>query len=150
VYQLEELRPISTPAGAEIRRLEEADAPALAGLSPESAWVTKTWGGPVGAAKSAGAWGAFVQGKLASIACPFFAGIQYEDLGVATESAYRGQGLSAACTYALIQEVLGRGKRVSWNTSTDNIASIRVAEKLGFRFVRTDRLYVTGVEIPKD
>ena len=150
VYQLEDLHPIATPAGAEIRRLEETDAPALANLSPESAWVTKTWGGPSGAAKSATAWGAFVQGKLASVACPFFAGIQYEDLGVATEPAYRGQGFSAACTYALIQDVLGRGKRVSWNTSTDNIASIRVAEKLGFRFVRTDRLFVTGVEIPNE
>jgi RimJ/RimL family protein N-acetyltransferase len=148
VYQLADLRPISTPAGAEIRRLEEADEPEIASLSPESAWVVKTWGGAGGAAKNAVAWGAFVKGKLASIACPFFVGIQYEDLGVATEPPYRGRGLSAACTYALIQDVLRRGKQVSWNTSTDNKASIRVAEKLGFRFVRTDRLFVTGVEIP--
>ncbi len=94
------------------------------------------------------AWGAFVKGKLASIACPFFAGLQVEDLGVATEPAYRGRGLSAACTYHLIQDVLERGKRVSWNTSTNNMASIRVADKLGFRFARLDRLFVTGVEIP--
>jgi len=148
VYQLEDLRPISTSAGAEIRRLEEADVPEMANLSPESDWVMKTWGGVSGAAKSGMAWGAFVAGKLASIACPFFVGLQYEDLGVATEPAYRGRGLSTACTYALIQGVLRRSKRVSWNTSPDNIASIRVAEKAGFRFVRTDRLFVTGVEIP--
>ena len=148
VYQLEDLRPISTPPGAEIRRLEEADETEMAGLSPESAWVVKTLGGLSGAAKSGMAWGAFVAGKLASIACPFFVGLQYEDLGVATEPAYRGRGLSMACTYALIQDVLRRGKQVSWNTSKDNLASIRVAEKVGFRFVRTDRLFVTGVEIP--
>ena len=150
VYQLEDLRPISTPAGVEIRRLEETDALELAGLSPESNWVVKTLGGVSGATKSGMAWGAFVEGKLASIACPFFVGIQYEDLGVATEPPYRGRGLSTACTYALIQDVLQRGKRVSWNTSRDNLASIRVAEKLGFRFVRTDRLFVTGVEIPDE
>jgi len=149
VYQLEDLRPISTPPGAEIRRLEATDAPEMANLSPESDWVVKTWGGVSRAAKSAVAWGAFMKGKLVSIACPFFVGIQYEDLGVATEPPYRGWGLSTGCAYALIQDVLQRGKRVSWNTSTDNIASIRVAEKLGFRFVRTDRLLVTGVEIPE-
>jgi RimJ/RimL family protein N-acetyltransferase len=148
VYQLEDLRPISTPVGAEIRRLEAADAPAMASLSPESNWVIKTWGGVSAAAHSGMAWGAFVEGKLVSIACPFFVGIQYEDLGVATEPAYRGRGLSAACTYSLVQDVLRRGKRVSWNTSTDDMASKRVAEKVGFRFARTDRLFVIGVEIP--
>jgi len=150
VYQLEDLRPVSTPAGVEVRRLAEADAPELAGLSPESAWLIKTWGGAVGMANSGTAWGAFVEGKLTSLACPFFMGMQYEDLGVATELPYRGRGLSAACTYMLTQDVLRRGKRVSWNTSTDNVASIRLAEKVGFRFARTDRLFVTGVEIPID
>lgn len=148
VYQLEDLRPVLVPPGVEIRRLGAADAPALAGLSPACAWVIKTWGGAGGAVKGGLAWGAFLQGELASVACPFFVGIQYEDLGVATELAYRGRGLSTACTAALCQDVLQRGKRVSWNTSTDNAASIRVAEKAGFRFVRTDRLFVTGVEIP--
>lgn len=148
VYRLEDLRPSSTPAGTEIRRLEKADAFLLASLSPETAWLTKTWGGASGAANSGKTWGAIVKGKLASVACPFFMGIQYEDLGVATELSYRGRGLSTACVYALIQDVLQRGKQVSWNTSTDNVASVHVAEKLGFRFARTGRLLVTGVEIP--
>ncbi len=42
VYRLAELRPVAEPAGAEIRRLAEADAPALESLSPESGWVIKT------------------------------------------------------------------------------------------------------------
>jgi RimJ/RimL family protein N-acetyltransferase len=33
-------------------------------------------------------------------------------------------------------------------TSPDNLASIRVAEKLGFTLQRTDALYVVGREIP--
>ncbi len=150
VYQLADLRPISTLPGAEVRRLEDSDASALASLSTASVWVTKTWGGASEMAHSGLAWGAFVEGRLASVACPFFVGLQVEDLGVATELPYRGRGLSAACTVSLAQDVLRRGKRVSWNTSPDNVASIRVAEKVGFRFARTDRLFVTGVEIPKE
>ena len=148
VFQLENLRAISTPARTAIRRLENADASLLASLSPDTAWVIKTWGGADGAARSGKTWGAFVEGKLASVACPFFMGLEVEDLAVATELPYRSRGLSTACAHALIQDVLQRGKQVSWNTSTDNVASIRVAEKLGFRFARTDTLFVTGVEIP--
>lgn len=149
VYQLTDLLLVSTPIEVEIRRLVEADVPALACLSQESGWVTKTWGGASGTAASGTAWGAFVEGKLASVACPFFMGIQYEDLGAATEPPYRGWGLSAACTHVLCQDVLQRGKMVSWNTSTDNLASIRVAEKVGFHFVRSDRLFVAGVKLPE-
>ncbi len=149
VYQLADLRPVPKPAGVEIRRLVAADAPALGDLGLETAWVIKTWGEPIGAAASEAAWGAFAEGRLASVACTFFMGTHYEDLGVATEPAYRGRGLSAACTHALCQDVLRRGKRVSWNTSTDNPASIRVAEKVGFRFVRATRLFVVGIKLPE-
>jgi len=148
VYQLDCLQPIPAPAGAEVRRLGVADRGALENLSPDCDWVIKTWGGAENKARNGFAWGAFVEGRLASIACTFFAGIQYEDLGVATEPAFRGRGLSAACTQGLAGDVLLRGKRVSWNTSPDNLASIRVAGKVGFRFVRRDRLFVTGVAIP--
>ena len=150
MYELDGLRTIPTPIGVKIRKLQAVDAPALAGLSKESAWVTKTWGGAAGLADSGKAWGAFVQGNLVSVACTFFLGIQYEDLGIVTEPAYRGHGLSTACTAALVQDVLRQGKRVSWNTSTSNAASMRVAKKVGLRFSRYDQLFVTGVEIPED
>ena len=65
-----------------------------------------------------------------------------------TEAAYRGQGLSMACADALCQDIERRGRHASWSTSPDNRASIRVAEKLGFRFEREDRLYVIGLDIP--
>jgi RimJ/RimL family protein N-acetyltransferase len=150
VYRLEDLPTLSTLPGVEIRRLVDEDASILASLSPDSAWVIKTLGGPNKAARSGLAWGAIINGVLASIACPFFIGFHYEDIGVATEVPYRGRGLSTACTYALSNDVLQRGKQVSWNTSPDNRVSIRVAEKVGFRFTRFDRLLVTDVEIPKE
>jgi predicted GNAT family acetyltransferase len=68
---------------------------------------------------------------------------------VVTEPGDRGLGLSAACAGAVCQDILGRGRRPSWSTSPDNLASLRVAEKLGFSFQRHDYLYVIGINIPE-
>jgi RimJ/RimL family protein N-acetyltransferase len=131
-----------------IRRLVAADAGPLAALGGELSWISASWGGPAGLAASGTAWGAHDGGRLVSVACPFFAGSRFEDLGVVTEPGWRGQGLSTACAGALCADVLARGRVPSWTTSPDNAASLRVAERLGFRFVRADELLAVGVAIP--
>ena len=136
-------------AEAVIRPLRPTDAGQLADLSPEVAWITATWGGPAGLAASGHAWGAFRSGRLAAVACSFFVGVRYEDIGVVTEPAERGRGLSAACAGALCLDIQGRGRRPSWSTSPDNAASRRVAEKLGFLVQRRDRLLVVGQPVPE-
>lgn len=137
----------ATPAS--IRRLRPSDADHLQGLDPQSAWISKTWGGPQGLAASGYGWGAFVAGRLASVACTFFLGQTYEEIGVVTESKFRGSGLSTACAAALCHDIWARDRRPSWTTSSDNPASRRVAEKLGFVLDRHDRLYVVGISIPE-
>ena len=137
------------PDGAVIRRLTVSDGEHLSGLSPESAWVMKTWGGAAGLAASGYGWGAFADGRCVSVACSFFVGCSYEDLGAVTEAGYEGRGLSTACSGGLCGDVRGRGRRASWTTSLDNVASLRVAQKLGFTRQRSDWLYVVGVEVPK-
>ncbi len=132
-----------------VRRLEPSDAHHLEGLGSESAWISKTWGGPYGLASSGFGWGAFVAGQLASVACTFFLGETYEETGVVTEPMFRGLGLSPACAMALCGDVQARGHKPSWTTSPDNLASMRVAEKLGFVVQRHDQLYVVGVPIPE-
>ena len=52
------------------------------------------------------------------------------------------------CAAGVARDVRARGRTPSWSTSPDNRASLRVAEKLGFRPVRDDCLWVTGQEIP--
>jgi predicted GNAT family acetyltransferase len=94
------------------------------------------------------AWGAWTNGRLASVACTFFVGYQYEEIGVVTEPEDRGRGLSVACAGALCQYIRARGRTPSWTTSPDNTASIRVAQKLGFVHDRDDYLYVAGMLIP--
>jgi predicted GNAT family acetyltransferase len=138
-----------TKSDYSVRRLELSDTYHLWGLSPESTWISKTWGGPQSLASSGFAWGAFVAGKLASVACSFFLGQMYEEIGVATEPDFRGLGLSTACARALCNDIRDRGRQASWTTSPDNTASLRVAEKLGFAVQRQDQLYVVGISIPE-
>ncbi|MDP8925178.1 MAG: GNAT family N-acetyltransferase [Chloroflexota bacterium] len=135
-------------SAAVVRRLGPDDAYHVWGLGPESNWIAKTWGGPAGLAASGTAWGAFVDGRLASVACTFFRGERYEDIGVAAEPEFRGLGLSGACAGALCEDIRGRDRTPSWSTSPDNAASLRVAEKLGFALNRRDRLYVVGRSVP--
>jgi RimJ/RimL family protein N-acetyltransferase len=131
-----------------LHRLGLSDVQHLNGLTAESAWISKTWGGSDGLAASGFAWGACVAGKLASVACTFFPGEQFEEIGVVTEPEFRGTGLSPLCAGALCTDIWARGHQPSWTTSPDNLASIRVAEKLGFVIQRHDCLYVIGISIP--
>lgn len=148
ILELAEGPPVVSPRSSAVRRLGPPDAFQVWGLSPESAWIAKTWGGPTGLAASGRAWGAFVGGRLAAVACTFFVGQRYEDIGVVTEPEHRGAGLSAACAGALCDDIRRRGRRPSWSTSPDNGASLRVAEKLGFKAQRHDQLYAIGAPIP--
>jgi RimJ/RimL family protein N-acetyltransferase len=143
--------PIQQPeVDAELRRFQLDDANDLEMLSAESIWVANTWGGGKPLAHSGYGWGAWVDGVLASVACTFFLGNDFEDIGVVTEPGYRRLGLSTACCYELCLDIIARGRKPSWSTSTDNIASWRIAEKLGFVHHRHDWLYVVGREVPKD
>jgi GNAT superfamily N-acetyltransferase len=148
VYELCDAPGFTIPEGVVVRRMVAEDSLRLAHVSPDLAWVGKTWGGIAGLAASGRAWGAFVGKRLVSIACTFFQGDHYEDIGVVTEADFRRQGLSVACAGRLCEDILARGCRPSWNTSPDNFASIRVAEKLGFEWLRGDRLYIIGVTVP--
>jgi RimJ/RimL family protein N-acetyltransferase len=134
--------------GAEVRRLGPEDEWRLWGLSTDTSWIAKTWSGPAGLAGSRRAFGAFLEGELASLAAPFFVGDRYVDIGVVTERARRGRGLSPGCAAALARDLLAQGVRPSWTTSPDNAPSLRVAAKLGFERVRGDVLYVIGEPVP--
>ncbi|MBV9169720.1 MAG: GNAT family N-acetyltransferase [Chloroflexi bacterium] len=134
---------------ATVRLLQAEDAAAIRRLERELAWISVTWGGPDGLARSGYAWGAFVDGSLASVACSFFVGEEYEDIGVVTSNEYRGTGLAPVCAARLATDVIGRRRSPSWSTSPDNVQSLRVAEKLGFVVDREDYLLIVGRPSPQ-
>ena len=104
------------------------------------------WG--AGPGNSGYSWGTFVDGELAAVACTFFLGRSYEDVGVVTVPKFQRRGLSTACAAALCRDIRTRGHQPIWSTSPDNAASLRVAEKLGLRVDRQDVTYVIGIDIP--
>lgn len=137
-----------SPAGAEVRRLIRSDTAAVRDLEEGVQWISDTYGGAADLAQTATAWGAFVGGRLVSVAVPYFVGDRHEDIGVVTEAAYRGHGLSPACAARVVADIRGRHRTPSWSTSRDNTASRRVAEKLGFVKHRDDVLYIAGKPVP--
>ena len=149
IYSLGDEPQFVLPDGYDVRRVTAVDTPTIQALSPVSSWIAKTWGGAAGLAASGLAWGAWRNGRLAAIACTFFLGDHIEEIGVATEPLHRGRGLGVACAGALCQDIRARYHTPSWTTSPDNIASLRVAQKIGFRHHRDDVLYVTGMPLPE-
>ena len=73
-----------------IRPLLPDDTIHLERLTPQISWINNSWGGPAGLASSGDSWGAFVNGRLVSVACRAYVGKQYEDLGVVTSTGTPG------------------------------------------------------------
>ena len=73
-----------------LRRLVAADTSHLESLDPKLAWICKSWGGPYGLASSGCSWGIFVDDQLAAVACTFFLGKTYEDIGIRDSSPVSG------------------------------------------------------------
>jgi GNAT superfamily N-acetyltransferase len=136
--------------GAAVRPLTAADTATLETLDPSIAWIGETWGGLAGLAASGHAVAAFHDGRPVSVACSFYVGRRFEDIGVVTEGGYRGRGLSTACAAALVRSIRARGHQPSWTTSPDNAGSLAVAARLGFVHERDDVLYAVGTPIPAE
>ena len=149
IQRLDPTRLTDAPQVApEVRPLEPADLGAVRQLSLGLAWIADTWDGPAGLVASGRAWGAFVGRRPVSLACSFFVGEHFEDVGIVTEPEFRGRCLAQACAHAVCADIIRRGRTPSWSTSPDNLGSLRVAQKLGFRLDRHDRLLVVGRPIP--
>lgn len=54
------------------------------------------------------------------------------DIGVETDEAYRHMGLGAAVAWEMAQYVISTGKRPVWACHSENTASMKLAEKIGF------------------
>jgi RimJ/RimL family protein N-acetyltransferase len=68
-------------------------------------------------------------------------GQEKAEIGAITHERYRGRGFAAvACAY-LMEACTRRGYRAYWSCDADNLASLRVARKLGFRHVRAYKIF---------
>ncbi|WP_306318940.1 MULTISPECIES: GNAT family N-acetyltransferase [unclassified Streptomyces] len=143
--QVAPARPAVLPRGVRVRRLEPADTDALAVLGPDSAWITASWGGPLGLASSGHGWAATDRnGAVLALACTYFRGTRHEDVAVLTAPDHRRHRLALSCVTALTADIRSRGHIPSWNCSTLNRASRLLAWTAGFRLVREYVYYAAG------
>jgi hypothetical protein len=79
--------------------------------------------------------GAIVDGKLVAIAHTSAFTDRHADIGVSTLMPWRGRGFATAAASLVSARVQEGGRTPVWSTGEHNLASRRVAEKLGFREV---------------
>jgi hypothetical protein len=88
--------------------------------------------------------GAIVDDKLVAIAHTSAISREYADVGVCTLEPWQRKGISSSATYLVAQKLQSQGKIPTWSCGIGNLASLRVANKVGFKEVLR-RTYVIPV-----
>lgn len=122
--------PVALARQPAVRRLGEDDLPLLdaspVALRPvgfDSVLAALT-GGVVA--------GAVLDQRLVSVASMATSSETYGDVGVHTLEAWRGRGFATATASLVARTVQERGLLPVWSCVEENVASLRIAEKLGF------------------
>jgi hypothetical protein len=123
-------RPVSVLDGGSVRRLTLADLDLLASAPP---------------ALRAGLWSdlrelltegivacAVISDRIVATALTTAYTDRYADVGVYTREGYRGRGYATAATSLVARGIQQGGRVPVWGAGENNVASRRVAEKLGF------------------
>ena len=76
--------------------------------------------------------GAIVENNIVAIAHTYAENDLHADIGVSTIETWREKGFATAAASLVAREIQARGKVPVWSCGEANIASLRVAEKLGF------------------
>lgn len=90
--------------------------------------------------------GALVSGKIVAAAFTNALTETYADIGVATNEAWRGRGFATAAASIVAQRVWDGGRIPVWSCGEDNMASLRVAQKLGFEEVSRLTYVIKGAQ----
>jgi len=121
-----------------VRRLTLDDLPLFAG-SPE--FAVSEFGSPHDVLTEGCAAGAVVDGRLVALVQTSAVSAGFADVGAYTAQGFRGRGYATAAGAIVCRWVQQSGRVPVWSCGEDNAASLRVAEKLGFREV-SRRVYL--------
>lgn len=137
--------PVQRPMrGVTVRPLVPKDAPALAALRPEAAWIDASWEGSAGLAASGCGWAAFHRGRILAVACTYLRGSVYEDIACVTVPDRRSEHLAHACVTGLCADIDGRGHTASLSCAREDRPGRLLAWNAGFRLQREYVRYATG------
>lgn len=120
----------SVPRSVPVRRVAGSEADAIERL--RSAVAPDEWseGGFVPLPDAT--WGSFDGAELVALGNMTAWNAARSDVGLVTHPAHRGRGLAAAVASTMIGETLERTTVVRYRALVTNMASLRVAERLGF------------------
>lgn len=85
--------------------------------------------------------GAIREGALVALAYTFAVSPRHADIGVVTHPAWRGQGLATAVSSLVAEAIQRDGRSPVWSCGSTNLASLRIAARLGFEEV-SRRVYL--------
>ena len=91
--------------------------------------------------------GALVSGKIVATARTGSISANHADIAVGTDESWRKRGLATAAASTVIHSLQERGLIPVWSVGEDNMASLRVAEKLGFEEVSRLTNVFRGVQL---
>ena len=89
---------------------------------------------------------AIVGGRAVATAHTSARTASHADIGVATQPEWRGHGFATAAAALVAHEVQQAGQTPVWSTGEDNVASQRVAQKVGFAEIAR-RAYVIADDL---
>ena len=134
-------RPVEAWTHTNVRRLTAGDLPLMAAATAGLGMGDWRFGSAAALITEGFAAGAVIGGQLVAVAFTAARGARLADVGIVTREEWRHQGLSTAAAALVCADIQAAGQIPVWGTSVDNIASRRVAAKLGFREV-SRRVYV--------
>lgn len=131
--------PVNVPHGAPARMLTTDDAPLIEQSSP--AVVGDAAGSLLSSVRNGHVAAVIVNDRIVALAHTFMISREFADIGVVTDEALRGRGYASAAAALVCQAVQAGGRTPVWSCGATNLASNRVALKLGFREV-SRRIYL--------
>jgi RimJ/RimL family protein N-acetyltransferase len=140
VYHVVE-RPVAHWTDPAVRRLTTADLPRIKAAATALGISDLFFGSAAALLADGYAAGAIVDERLVAVAFTGARSDRHADIGVVTLEPWRGRGFSTAAAALVCAAVQADGPTPVWSTGEDNVASRRVAAKLGFGEV-SRRVYV--------
>ena len=90
--------------------------------------------------------GAVVSGKIVATARTGALTDRYADIGASTKAEWRRRGLATAAASIVARRIQETGRTPVWTCGEDNMASLRVAQKLGFEEVARLTYVIRGAQ----
>ncbi|WP_238654944.1 GNAT family N-acetyltransferase [Paenibacillus piscarius] len=108
----------------------------------DSAYITQYWGSADNFSNKG--FGFFVtqDNRYASECISIFSSLNCAEIDIVTHEHFRGRGLAQYMSEAFIQECIDRGLLPKWDCNIHNLASTRLAGKLGFDHPTTYSVFV--------